>query len=404
MLGPRARRTPNQSRRDRRRIIVTVVIVAVVALILGEVIDDIVKSGPGVQRRANATWVAAASAVIDQSNLEAGELRVIRSHSTSPASFDRVTLEVVLTELEREAKGTQATYAQLGLAAPGPKIGSLMNSVLKERSAGIALLASGINLAIDSPPDAARAALDLSSAARSFESADAAYHELTRLVRHHGHDVAMPRSRWIVTVGNWSDAAVSSYARTLTHARSLAAAPSIGIVDVSIKPPPLRMTGLPAPTTTTLPKLSTTTTTTTTTTTSTLPGSSTTSTTTSTTTTTTTTTTLPAPTTTLQIPPAGATAVIAATKKIRVIVVVRDVGNTWISGAVISALVVPATNRAARSSEAAANVPTLAPGASAYLALRGIHVPRPATYVLLVTARLRSGQSVRRSVTIDFSG
>ena len=74
MLGPRARRTPNQNRRDRRRIIVSVVIVAVVALILGEVIDDIVKSGPGVQRRANATWVAAASAVIAQSNLEAREL------------------------------------------------------------------------------------------------------------------------------------------------------------------------------------------------------------------------------------------------------------------------------------------------------------------------------------------
>jgi hypothetical protein len=115
---------------------------------------------------------------------------------------------------------------------------------------------------------------------------------------------------------------------------------------------------------------------------------------------------LPAPTTTLQIPPAGAVAVIAATKRIRVFVVVRDDGNTWISGASVAALIVPTANRSARfaEGEAAVKVPTLAPGSSIYLTLRALRVPRPATYVLLVTAKLRSGAALRRSVTIDFSG
>jgi hypothetical protein len=401
VFGPRGRRTPNQTRQDRRRIVITVVLVAVVALILGEVIDDIVKSSPGVERRADATWVSAASAVIAQSNIEAGELHAIRSLSTSSSSFDRVTLEVALSELEREASGTQATYAQLGLAAPSPTIGSLMSAVLKDRSEGIKLLASGINLAIGSPPDTSSAMGSLSSAAQHLESADSAYHELTRLVRHRGDDPAMPRSRWITPSANWPAAAVTAYASTLAHAKSLAAAPSLEIVALSIEPAPLRIVGIPASTTTTTPPSTTTTSTSTTTT---APGS--TSTTTTSTSTTTTTTTLPAPTTTLQIPPSGAVAVIAATKEIRVIVVVKDVGNTWIDGARVSALVVSAANRSARArqSEASISVPKLAPGSSAYLTLRGLHVPHPATYELLVTAKLRSGAAVRRSVTIDFSG
>ena len=398
MLGPHARRTPNQTRRDHRRIVLTVVVVAVVALVLGEVIDDIVKSSPGAQRRAEATWVSAASAVVAQSNTEAGELRTIRSHATTPTAFNRVTLEVALTELEHEAVDTEATYAQLGLAAPTPAIGSLMGAVLKDRSEGIALLASGINRAISAPPDTASATASLSVAGRRLEAADTAYHEITGLVRQRGRDAAMPSSQWISVHTNWLLPALASYTSSLARAASLAADPSIGIVDVSIEPQPLRITGLPTPTTTTVPKPPTTTTTTTTTT---IPGATTTST---STTTTTTTTTLPAPTTTLQIPPSGAVAVIAATKKIGVFVVVRDLGNTWISGASVSALVVSATNRSIRSREASIKVPTLAPGSSTYLALRGLRVPRPATYVLLVTARMRSGSAVRRSVTIDFSG
>lgn len=402
MLGPRARRSPNQTRRDRRRIAITVVIVAVVALVLGEVIDDIVKSSPGVERRSDATWVSAASAVIAQSNVESVELHTIRSHSASASSFGRVTLEIALAELEREARDSQMTYAQLGLAAPTPSIGSLMHTVLEDRSEGVRLLASGINLAIGVPADAASAAASLSSAGRRLEAADAAYHELTRLVRRRGHDAAMPRSRWIVAGANWSVAAVTAYASTLSHAKSLAADSAIGIIAVSIEPAPLRITGLPTPTTTTSPVTSTSTSTT-----STIPGSTTsTSTTTTSTTTTTTTTTLPAPTTTLQIPPSGAVGVIAATKKIRVVVIVKNVGNTWVRGATVSALVVPVANRATRlrQGEASAKVPTLAPDASAYLTLRALRVPRPATYLLLVTARLRSGAAVRRSVTIDFSG
>jgi hypothetical protein len=399
VLGPRSRRTPNQTRRERRRIVFGIVIVAIVALVLGEVIDGIVKSSPGAQRHADATWVAAASAVIAQSNIESAELHEIRSRA--PTLFNRVTLEIALTELEREAKTTEGVYARLGLGAPSASIGALMRSVLEDRVEGFRKLALGIDAAIATPSDVAIAAPELSSAGARFEAADRAYRSLTQLVRARGDDAAMPSSYWIRTGSNWSRAASSSFAGSLSRSRTLAASPALAIVDLSIAPPPLRINGLPA-STTTIPASTTTSSTSTTSTTS-PPGS--TSTTSTTTSTTTTTTTLPAPTTTLQIPPSNAVAVIAATKKIRVAVVVEDTGNTWVRGADVSAFLVPAANRAARSREgqSEARLPLLSPDSSVYVTLRGLRVSRTGTYLLLVTAKLKSGRAVRRSVTIDFS-
>lgn len=400
MLGARTRRTSNKTRRDRRRIGLTILIVLVVALVLGEVIDDMVRSTPSAIRRGDRTWVAAAAAVIVQSNLEANELRTIRSRATTRAFFDRITLEVALEELQYEATMTESTYARLNLAAPGPQIGSLMDDVLKDRTAGIEALSSGINAAIGRPPNVGIAGASLAAAGTHLEAADAAYISMTRLVRRRGHDAAMPRSQWIGQQSNWSTSATSSFAASLARAPGLAPHPAIAIVAVSIEPPPLRITGLPASTTTTTTTMPKTTTTTTTTT----PGASTS--TSSTTTSTTTTTTTPAPTTTLQVPPSGSVSVVAATRKISVEVVVRDVGNTWLRSARLEALLVPTENRAARNRQAEAliAIPTLKPGGSVFLNVRRLSVPRPSTYLLLVTAVLASGQGERRSVTIDFSG
>lgn len=96
---------------------------------------------------------------------------------------------------------------------------------------------------------------------------------------------------------------------------------------------------------------------------------------------------------------------IAATKKIRVVVVVQNVGNTWVSGAQVSALLVPAADRAVRSrgGQSETKLPRLSPDSSVYLALRALRVPRIGTYLLLVTVKLKGTKGIRRSVTIDFS-
>ena len=100
-------------------------IVLVVCLVVGEVVDQVVKSSTAVGQRTDKTWVAAVATIVDESNTLSPALHAIRAHATDPAVFDRVTLEYALAELARSAESDANTYRELGLAAPSQRADAL---------------------------------------------------------------------------------------------------------------------------------------------------------------------------------------------------------------------------------------------------------------------------------------
>ncbi|HLX78134.1 MAG TPA: hypothetical protein VKR27_04560 [Acidimicrobiales bacterium] len=397
MLGPRSHRTPEAHRRDRRRIAIGVAIGIVVAVVLGEVINDIVNSSPPTARRTEATWIAAVAGIIAESNTLAQTIHAVRAHATDAASYDRETLELALSGLARASSEQATAFETLGFQAPSASAGSLVADALTGRADGLSELARGVTLAL-SPKDTA-ATSTLAAAGAQLVAADSAYRRAVKLVGHKNDGGGLPDSWWIKSPGQWSSSAVGAWARTLSTAPNLLAAPAIAIVAMTLEPPPLRITGLP---TTTLPSTSSTTTSSTTTTTA--VGSSTTATSTTSTTSTTTTSTLPGPTTTSQIPPSGSLSIIAATRHVRVIAVVQNTGNVEIRGARVVVLLVLTSRSAHGLTSAKQTVPRLEPGASAYLVFAKLPVTRSSSYKLLVTATLSNRRAVRRSIAIEVGG
>jgi len=399
MLGPRSRRTPETHRRDHRRIAIGAAIGIVAAVVVGEVINDIVNSSPPAARRTEATWIAAVAGIIAESNTLAQTLHAVRAHATDGASYDRETLELALSDLARASSGQATAFETLGFQAPSAMAGTLVADALTGRADGLSELAHGVMLALSARNAAATSTL--AAAGARLVAADSAYRHAVKLVGHRNVDSGLPDSAWITSPGQWSSSTVGAWARTLSAAPNLQAAPAIAIVAVTLEPPPLRITGLP---TTTLPSTSSTTTSSTTTTTTAVGSSTTVPATTSTTTSTTTTSTLPGPTTTSQIPPSGSLSIIAATRHVRVIAVIQNTGNVEIRGARVVVLLVPTSRSAHQLTSAKQTVPLLEPGASAYLVFAKLPVTRSSSYKLLVTATLSNRRAVRRSIEIEVGG
>ena len=396
MLGPRSHHTPETHRRDRRRITIGIAIIIVVAIVLGEVINDIVKSSPPTAKRTEATWVAAVAGIISESNTLSPTIHAIRAHATDKASYDRVTIELALRDLARASSEQATSFETLGFQAPTATMGTLVTDALTWRADGLSELAHGVTLAVSSKVGAAGAIAALTAAGARLVAADAAYKRAVKLVGDKHVDGTLPDSSWITNPRQWSSSAVGAWARGLSAAPNLLATPAIAIVAMTLEPPPLRITGLPAPTVPSTAASTTTSSTTTSTTagsSTTLPAS-----------TSTTTSTIPGPTTTSQIPPLGSVSIIAATSHVRVIVVVQNDGNVAIRGARVVALLVPLSRSNRGNSSVEHNVPPLAPDASAYIVFTKLAVARTTTYKLLVTATLPSGRAVRRSVKLEVGG
>ncbi len=424
MLTPRGRRALPPTRREHWRVVAAVVIVLVVCLVVGEVVDQVVKSSTAVGQRTDKTWVAAVATIVDESNTLSPALHAIRAHATDPAVFDRVTLEYALAQLARSAESDANTYREIGLAAPSQRADALMAGVLNLRRAGAESLARGIALAISrrggrsSLPQAGQL---LATAGSRFLAADAGYHALVVALDKDASARRLPSSVWIASPGVWSGAAARAWANDLRSAAILAFSPVLSIVAVTLEPPPLDITGLPATTTvttTTLAKVTT------------LPTTAKTArkgharrqatVTTSTTTPnpvakvstnparakpTTTTTTLPSATTTLQIPPAGSVSVVAATSRLEVVVVVENTGDATALGAYLTVVLSPvrSSHTGAARVSARHRLLSLVPGASQYVVMPKLAVKHATGYELVVTATIPSGPSATRSIALYVS-
>ncbi len=415
MPDRRGRRALPPSGREHWRVVIGVVVVLLVCLVVGEVVDQVVKSSPGVDRRTNKTWVAAVAALVDESNTLSPMLRDVRAHATDPTAFDRVTLQFALAELERGAASEATMYRTLGLAAPSSSAGARASAVLNLRYEGIESLARGIGLAISRPtgrPPLARAARSLVVAGSRLVAADAAYRELVTSLRGGGRARSLPSSVWVLAPGVWSASSADAWAGELRSAANLAFAPALSIVALALVPPPLNITGLPttlpATTTTKSPKgharLQATTTTSSTTTTS--PGTVGSSTpVNSQPATTTTTSALPGVTTTLQIPPAGSVSVVAATARLEVVVIVKNTGDTTARGAAVTAVLSPSgtSHSGAARVSCRHGLLALAPGTSQYVVMPKLAVRHATGYELVVTATIPGGAPTSRSLALYVS-
>ncbi len=408
MLDPRGRRITPRSRREHWRAVILVVVVLVVCLAVGEIIDQVVKTSPSVGQRTDKTWAAAVATIVDESNTLSPTLHAIRAHATDSAVFNRVTLEFALEELARGTRSDASAYTSLDLAAPTLRAGALVTRVLNLRREGAENLARGVELAISrrtgqSPlPTAGRL---LETAGSRFLAADAGYRTLVLSLHGDADARSLPPSVWVSSPSTWSAAAAGAWASALRSAASLAFAPALSIVAVTLEPPPLNITGLPTTTTTTLAPATTTSVPTTTSTTTTSIPTTTGSTTSSLPELTTTTTTLPAPTTTLQIPPAGSVSVVAATRRLEVVVIVENSGNAAVRSAYLTVALTP--TRSSKSGVAGVSarhaLVTLAPGGSQYVVMPKLAVRQATGYDLVVTASIPSGPSVQRSFEIYVS-
>jgi hypothetical protein len=403
MFGPLGRPGLAPSRRPRRRTVLLLVLAAlVVALVVAEVSYEVVRSGPASAQRDALSWDADAAAIAEQSSVLAAELHAIRGDARRIAA-SRLTFEQSLVTLEQATAAQRAALASIELPAPSGRPAVELETALSDRQAGARQLAAGVTAAIAAggpgaaggPSSAAVGALR--AAALDFERADAASRLFVAGLPARVDPPPGAAARWITRPLAWSVPSLSRWVGILAAAPALRARHSVELVDVSVHPAPVRITG--SPTTS-----STTTTSTTTTSTTTLPGAA------------TagaaprrtrrsapaTTTTVAAPTTTSQLPPAGSVSVLPPTAAISVVVVVRNDGNVADDGVVVRARLTPVAPGAASSGGGTVSlaVPPLAPGRARYLVLH----PIPAgagRYALVVTAGATAASSASARVVLD---
>ncbi len=329
--------TPGPIRRSKRRIAGAIVATLVLALVLGETINDVVKSSNGARMRALASWEAVASPLIVEENaltttLESFRLQgAVRTRAEDDASL---ALLGNLTDRERHALDS------IVLGPPNARAGALLTSIVSDRAAAIDSIEAGYGRATAPPHDIASASASFAAAGRSLIRADVAYRSLLSDLKVVGGRGLFPPSSWWDTDGaEWSAQGAARFAAALAFAHDLTALSSIDLVAVSVLPRPLHISGLPATPTTT------TTTSTTTSTTTTVPISSTGVTGVTgitggtgfapTTTTSTTTTTVPIERLPQVVPP-GALADIPPTAVLAVTAIVRDPGNVPLTGVTVA--------------------------------------------------------------------
>ncbi|MCU1492948.1 MAG: hypothetical protein JWO62_712 [Acidimicrobiaceae bacterium] len=388
MLGPLARGSAPLKRRARRRIVVVVISALVLALLVGEVVDQVVKASTPAARRSTSSWVAAVAPIVGESSGLSSTLREVRNLGGLPActsgGCQRTVLDAMLGQLVTGSASDVVQLDDIGLIPPSQRSGSLLEGVLSGRAQASKTLAGAVALLLGPSrghATLARAQGLLLSVGSELTAADADYRELVRSLAH----VAAPKlgqSVWVSSAKSWTRGGVQGWANRLVAATGLQSLASIAILAVSTNPPVLRIQGLPASTTTTA--TTTTTSSTTTTTTSTIPGKRTT-----TTTTTTTTSTVPPTTTTLQVPPPGSLSVLAPTSKLAVQVVVANAGNVGASPVTVVAALRARSGAAqavGTSTSVTDRVRSLAPGVARYLSMPAMVVHKGETYTLTVSA------------------
>ncbi len=407
MLGPLGRPGLSAPRRPRRRIVLVVVLaVLVLGLVVGEISYQVVQSGGAATRRDTLTWDAEAAAIAEQSAVLAQQVHALRGDARS-VSASRLTLEASLAALEQATAAQRAAMAAIALPAPAGPIAGELETVLAGRAAGARELATGIGEAIGAAGPTG-AAVALQAAGVDFEQADVAYARFLRLLPRQVDPAGSSATQWIAEPEAWSTASVHRWAAALAVSPALRARRSLQLLDVSLRPPPVSIIGLPTTTTTT------TSTSTTSTTTTTLPGATTTTlhpgartarhkplpTTTSSTTTT-----IPAPTTTLQIPPAGSVSILPPTASIAVVAVVRNNGDVADDDVTVAATLSPVGPGAATSGGGAASavVASLAPGSARYLRLHPVRAGN-GRYVLVVTANATGAAAQSARIVLDVRG
>ncbi len=389
MFGPLGQRTAGATRRSRRKVALGAALLLLAALVVGEVVNQIAQSNSPVARRAARSWVAAVGPIVTSSNDLGRALADLRA--AAPGAT-RSVLDAQLAALVAGTTSELDTLAQLDLPVPRGAAGPLLTDVLAARRRGVAALVAGVALATG-PGRSAQvpAATDrLVAAGRQFRLADDSYVAFRHALPADALGGGLPASRWLASPGEWSPAAAGAFASRLASARQLAERHALALVAVSLEPPPVHVSGLaiPVPTTTTLPPKRVTVPSSTTTT---LPPRATTSGSTTTTSSTTTTTTLPPTTTTLQIPPPSSVSEVAATTRIRVVVVLANAGTVAATGVALEARLEPRGGTSARGALARARIGTLATGSARYVVLPAMPVVAGARYALVVRA---SGDAV----------
>jgi hypothetical protein len=133
--------------------------------------------------------------------------------------------------------------------------------VVHDRTAAVASLIAGYDLATAPHHDAAGAASSFTAASGDLSASDGAYRSLLAVLRRIGGRGLFPeRSVWMRSPTLWTPVPIAHFAEALAASPGLTSVASIELVALSIAPTPDHISGLPATPTTT----STTTTTTTT--------------------------------------------------------------------------------------------------------------------------------------------
>lgn len=393
MLGSRL-----SSPRRRRRIWLPVLAGLLLALVIGEVANQVVSSSGAAATRSTRSWIAAVAPLVDQSSALSTTLSEVRNGS----SLHRTQLDVLLGELQGSARQLQRDYGALELAPPTPASGAALGAVFADRARAATQLSRAITLATSPPATTATAEDALARAVAELHAGDVAYRRFQgELPRHAARRLGA--SVWLVSPSAWRPTALAVWASVLKRAQTLAGRRLLTLLAVSLQPRVLKIDGLP--TSTAAPPATTSTTTTT------LPAS-----TSSLTGTATTlghhsrrrrhhhgapTTSAPvATTTTLQIPPAGSVSLVQATSRLTVTVVVASTGNLPVDGGLVQVALVPTGKVAASPERSARHLPALAPGDARYLSLGPLAVRAGATYQLHVTAGFPGGAQHQADIAL----
>ena len=372
--------------------------VALVALVIGEVADQVVGSSGAAARRSVASWTAAVGPMVDESSAVAPVLAALRQGATTGT---RAALERQLGFVTSEAGAVRDELANLPLAPPTVAVGAALARCFDERAAAAEALAAGIAQATDpggGPGTLGQAQADMARAAADLQAGDAAYVVARRLLPRQVRDRLPRRSVWLTKPAPWSATALDAWVGALRGDPALAARARLSLTAVTVSPRVLEIRGLPTTTTST-------TTSTTTTTTTTLSGTNVATGTTGTGGSyrgsgagsggsgsstgnrraggTPTATLPPVTTTTLQLPPAGSLSVLQPTGDLTVAAVVSDNGALPVEGVTLTAVLAPDGGGTAQ--RVTRRIGALAPGAARYVVLHGLHPRRGDRYQLAVT-------------------
>ena len=380
-----------------------IVVALLLALVIGEVADQVASSSKAAARQGTRSWVAAISPIVAQSNALGKALAKLR---TSATASGRQLLDAELAQVTLGAHQLQNRLSSIAIAPSSAAAARFLAEAIAGRARASVALAGAISLATSPGAPSSAASGRLGLAAAELRAADRDYVRFAALLHREDRRAVLPKSRWALPSAAWTEAAMVDWAAQLSRARALSAQRALSLLAVSLEPRVLKIEGLPtttlAPVSAVHKRLPTTTTT----------ASSHSSTSTSSSTSTTTTTTTTSTTTTLQIPPAGSVSLVQATRAVAVSVVVAATGNLTMHGVVVTvslssgspAAPAGSGSAAAGGSVARAVVGALAPGAARYVVVHGLRVHAGGAYRLVVRATSRDGRSAQATIALRVDG